>query len=212
MFRQQQMMLYVLPLVFAVSGVAFPLGVMTYWLISNFWTMGQQWVVIRNMPTPGSEAAKAREERLKRRGKWVEPEKKDKDGNVVTAAAAPVKPTQRQQPVSKQRAKKQGGQKAASGQGAKDEAAKPDLAKKSDSAAADGGSSTGSKSAAASGSKSTPKSSGTGTGKGSSNASKSGGKGASGRSNAGGKKKTTSSSSTDSTKKNQADDVSADEQ
>lgn len=115
MFKQQQMMLYVLPLVFAVSGVAFPLGVMSYWLISNFWTMGQQWVVIRNMPTPGSEAAKAREERLKRRGKWVEPEPKSKDGKVIDVEAAP-KPTQRQQPVSKSRAKKQGTAKSAPAQ------------------------------------------------------------------------------------------------
>lgn len=55
MFRQQRIMLYLLPLVFAFSGVAFPIGVMFYWLVSNFWTMGQQFVVIRNMPTPGSE-------------------------------------------------------------------------------------------------------------------------------------------------------------
>ncbi|KFF58170.1 preprotein translocase subunit YidC, partial [Cryobacterium sp. MLB-32] len=58
MFKQQRIMLYLLPLVFAFSGVAFPLGVMFYWLTSNFWTMIQQFLVIRNMPTPGSEAAK----------------------------------------------------------------------------------------------------------------------------------------------------------
>src|SRR4029453_16413810 len=37
MFRQQRILLYLLPLVFAFSGVAFPLGVMFYWLVSNFW-------------------------------------------------------------------------------------------------------------------------------------------------------------------------------
>ena len=117
-FRQQQMMLYILPLVFAVSGVAFPLGLMVYWTISNFWTMGQQWIVIRQMPTPGSEAAKAREERLRRRGKWVE---EPKDGKGVAksgeASGEPAKPvsTQRQQPMSKSRAKKQGGQKSNAG-------------------------------------------------------------------------------------------------
>ena len=68
MFRQQRILLYLLPLVFAFSGVAFPLGVMIYWLTSNIWTMAQQFIVIRNMPTPGSEAAKAREERLARKG------------------------------------------------------------------------------------------------------------------------------------------------
>jgi len=104
MFRQQRILLYLLPLVFAVSGVAFPLGVMFYWLVSNFWTMGQQFVVIRNMPTPGSEAAKAREERLARKGKLVVDEKQDS-----AVAVEEPKKTQRQQPVSKARAKKQSG-------------------------------------------------------------------------------------------------------
>ena len=67
MYRQQRIMLYLLPLVFAFSGFTFPLGVMFYWLVSNFWTMGQQFLVIRNMPTPGSEAALAREARLAKR-------------------------------------------------------------------------------------------------------------------------------------------------
>src|SRR6478735_4464583 len=103
MFRQQRILLYLLPLVFAVSGVAFPLGVMFYWLTSNFWTMGQQFLVIRNMPTPGSEAARAREARLAKKGKLVVEEKHEND------VAEPKKPTTTQrQPISKQRAKKQG--------------------------------------------------------------------------------------------------------
>ncbi|RNE66951.1 membrane protein insertase YidC [Cryobacterium tepidiphilum] len=100
MFRQQRIMLYLLPLVFAFSGIAFPLGVMFYWLTSNVWTMGQQFLVIRNMPTPGSEAAKAREDRLARKGKLITP-----DGDVI-ALDEPSKPTQRQQPLGKNRAKK----------------------------------------------------------------------------------------------------------
>lgn len=108
MFRQQRILLYILPLVFAVSGVSFPLGVMFYWLTSNIWTMGQQFLVIRNMPTPGSEAAKAREARLAKKGKLViEP---NADGSGTTVVEAP-KPVQRQQPVSKSRAKKSGAKK-----------------------------------------------------------------------------------------------------
>jgi YidC/Oxa1 family membrane protein insertase len=102
MFRQQRILLYLLPLVFAVSGVAFPIGVMFYWLVSNFWTMGQQFVVIRNMPTPGSEAAKAREARLAKKGKLVIESPTD----AAAAEEAEKKTTQRQQPVSKNRAKK----------------------------------------------------------------------------------------------------------
>jgi YidC/Oxa1 family membrane protein insertase len=103
MFRQQRILLYLLPLVFAFSGVAFPIGVMFYWLVSNFWTMGQQFVVIHNMPTPGSEAARAREARLAKKGKLVVEEKPE------TIVVEEKKTTQRQQPVGTTRAKKQGG-------------------------------------------------------------------------------------------------------
>ena len=104
--QTQKILLYVLPLVFLVSGLTFPLGVMTYWLVSNFWTMGQQFVVIRNMPTPGSPAFKARQERLAKKGKPLdaEPPKADAGGNVMEIEE-PQKP-QRQQPVSKNRSKK----------------------------------------------------------------------------------------------------------
>ncbi|MDY7542166.1 MULTISPECIES: membrane protein insertase YidC [unclassified Cryobacterium] len=106
MFKQQRMMLYLLPLVFAFSGIAFPLGVMFYWLTSNIWTMAQQFLVIRNMPTPGSEAAKAREERLARKGKLIA-----KDGDIIVVEEPKKQLPQRQQPVGKARAKKQTGPK-----------------------------------------------------------------------------------------------------
>jgi len=105
MFKQQRILLYLLPLVFAFSGFTFPLGVMFYWLVSNFWTMGQQFLVIRNMPTPGSEAALAREARLAkaRQRKGIVEEIENGDTVVVEE---PKKP-QRQQPVGKNRSKKQ---------------------------------------------------------------------------------------------------------
>ncbi len=101
MFRQQQVLLYILPVVIAVSGIAFPIGVMMYWVISNIWTLFQQLVVIRNMPTPGSPAARAREERLAKKGK-LEITKPESGEIIVTDQA----PKQRQQPVSKNRSKK----------------------------------------------------------------------------------------------------------
>ncbi|QIX28511.1 membrane protein insertase YidC [Nocardioides sp. JQ2195] len=63
--QQQKMMLYVLPVVFAIGGVAFPIGVLIYWTVSNLWTMGQQFYVIRNNPVPGTPAAEAKAERDK---------------------------------------------------------------------------------------------------------------------------------------------------
>lgn len=124
-YQMQRIMLYVLPLGFIFSGVFFPLGVVIYWFVSNLWTMGQQFLVIREMPTPGSDAAKAREERLAKKGKAL-----DASGKVIPmekylaeqrrlyeeAEKAKAATPKRQQPVSKQRAKKQAqkqpGQKA----------------------------------------------------------------------------------------------------
>ncbi len=104
MYRQQRILLYLLPLVFLFSGFTFPLGVMTYWLVSNFWTMGQQFLVIRNMPTPGSEAALAREARLAKRNQRKGIVEEDPTGGTIVVE--PPKTPQRQQPVSKNRAKK----------------------------------------------------------------------------------------------------------
>ena len=52
-YRQQRILLYILPFIFIFSGFSFPLGVMFYWVFGNLWTMGQQFIVIRNLPTPG---------------------------------------------------------------------------------------------------------------------------------------------------------------
>ncbi|WP_053203719.1 membrane protein insertase YidC [Jiangella muralis] len=80
--QQQKILLYVLPLVFAFSGVYFPLGTVLYWLTSNFWTMGQQLYVIRRMPAPGTEAEKAHQRRLeeKARKKGIELPTPDSEG------------------------------------------------------------------------------------------------------------------------------------
>ena len=66
--RQQKMLLYILPVVFGVGGINFPIGVLIYWTVSNLWTMGQQFYVIRRMPTPGSQAARELNERRKAKG------------------------------------------------------------------------------------------------------------------------------------------------
>jgi len=58
MAQQQKILLYVFPLMFAVFGINFPVGVLIYWLTTNLWSMGQQFYVIRRMPAPGSAAEK----------------------------------------------------------------------------------------------------------------------------------------------------------
>ncbi|MFI8595195.1 membrane protein insertase YidC [Microbacterium sp. NPDC078428] len=120
-YQMQKIMLYILPLAFIFSGVFFPLGVVIYWFTSNIWTMVQQFIVIREMPTPGSDAAKAREERLARKGKAINAEGKvvpmskyleEQERLRIEAEKAKAAAPKRQQPVSKQRAKKQGGKPA----------------------------------------------------------------------------------------------------
>ena len=56
MLQQQKIMLYAFPVIFAISGVNFPIGVLIYWSTTNLWTWGQQYYVIKRNPTPGSPA------------------------------------------------------------------------------------------------------------------------------------------------------------
>lgn len=67
--QQQKMMLYLFPAIYLFTGVAFPIGVMIYWLASNLWTIGQQWILIHNNPTPNTPAFIDWEERMKAKGK-----------------------------------------------------------------------------------------------------------------------------------------------
>jgi len=98
--QQQKLLLYVLPVVFAVSGVAFPLGVLVYWTTSNLWTMSQQFWVIRNNPAPGTPAFEAKQERDRAKGKTVQED-------PLKAAEEELKdlpkPKPRQQPKRKSR-------------------------------------------------------------------------------------------------------------
>ncbi|MFF3839620.1 membrane protein insertase YidC [Streptomyces sp. NPDC001930] len=62
--QQQKMLMYIFPVIFAVMGVNFPVGVLVYWLTTNVWTMGQQMYVINQNPTPGSKAQDSYLQRL----------------------------------------------------------------------------------------------------------------------------------------------------
>ncbi|HZI97300.1 MAG TPA: membrane protein insertase YidC [Actinomycetales bacterium] len=104
--RQQKVLLYALPVIFAVSGVNFPIGVLLYWLTTNLWSMGQQFYTIRRMPAPGSTAEKALLERKARkaRAKGL-PVDDDADGTDGSADDAPAG-GQRVQPKRKDRKRK----------------------------------------------------------------------------------------------------------
>ncbi|WP_414689974.1 membrane protein insertase YidC [Nocardioides sp.] len=106
--QQQKMLLYVLPVVFAVGGIAFPVGVLFYWTTSNLWTMGQQFYVIRNNPAPNTEAYKAKAERDKAKAarKGISTEPTGSTAVVATEVVeAPVAP--RPQPKRQTKAQRQ---------------------------------------------------------------------------------------------------------
>ena len=108
MLQQQKIMLYLFPIIFAVSGVNFPVGVLIYWSTTNLWTWGQQFYVIKRNPTPGSpayeelqrkRAHKAKED-AKSEGKSEDGTETDSEQNQSQDVAG-----QRQQPKKKKKKK-----------------------------------------------------------------------------------------------------------
>jgi YidC/Oxa1 family membrane protein insertase len=108
--QQQKIMLYVFPLVFAVGGINFPVGVLIYWFTSNLWTMGQQFYVIRRNPAPGTPAYDAWEARRKAKGTVdvalapvVEPAPEAATPNPTKVARQQPRPQPRKQPRSQRK-------------------------------------------------------------------------------------------------------------
>jgi YidC/Oxa1 family membrane protein insertase len=108
--QQQKMLLYVLPVVFAVGGIAFPIGVLFYWTTTNLWTMGQQFYVIRRNPAPGTPAFDAKQHRDRAKGRIVDEPAAAGDPPTTEVVDPPRK---RQQPKrqSRQQRKRSGGAK-----------------------------------------------------------------------------------------------------
>lgn len=60
--KSQRMMMALLPFIFVPFVINFPAGLVLYWITTNFWTIGQQYVIQRVIPapvaaTPGAIAA-----------------------------------------------------------------------------------------------------------------------------------------------------------
>jgi YidC/Oxa1 family membrane protein insertase len=58
MGQTQKYMAYIMPL-FALSGLYWQFGLVLYWVTTNVWTLGQQWVLFRRFPQPAAAAAAA---------------------------------------------------------------------------------------------------------------------------------------------------------
>jgi YidC/Oxa1 family membrane protein insertase len=50
--KSQRMMMAVLPFIFVPFVISFPAGLVLYWITTNFWTIGQQYVIQRVIPAP----------------------------------------------------------------------------------------------------------------------------------------------------------------
>jgi len=100
MLQQQKIMLYAFPVIFAISGVNFPIGVLIYWSTTNLWTWGQQFYVIKRNPTPGSPAYEELQHKKAKKGGVIE--------NPTEESTEPVEDLkgQRNQPKKKKKKNK----------------------------------------------------------------------------------------------------------
>lgn len=54
---QMKLMLYIMPAMLTVFAVNFPVGLVLYWVTTNLWTVGQQYVMFRNLQPPAASAS-----------------------------------------------------------------------------------------------------------------------------------------------------------
>ena len=60
MGKSQKYMAYIMPF-FALTGLYWPFGLVLYWVTTNLWTLGQQWVLFKRYPcTPPSAGGRRR--------------------------------------------------------------------------------------------------------------------------------------------------------
>jgi YidC/Oxa1 family membrane protein insertase len=115
--QMQKIMLYVFPIFFLIGGFNFPIGVLIYWFVSNVWTMGQQFYVIRRNPAPGTPAYDAMEARKRehnvRHGKPADEGLAGAEGTTDTLTDR--RPAQRQQPKRQSRSDRRSGSAASGG-------------------------------------------------------------------------------------------------
>ncbi|HVS67896.1 MAG TPA: membrane protein insertase YidC [Mycobacteriales bacterium] len=96
--QTQKIMLYIFPLTFLIYGFFFPVGVLLYWLTTNLWSMGQQYVVIHRMDaapdapvvTPSGPKPGAKPQQVRGGAPKVQPKP---DPEPAATEASPAKPS-----------------------------------------------------------------------------------------------------------------------
>jgi YidC/Oxa1 family membrane protein insertase len=56
---QQQTIMKIMPLMFFVFAINVPLAVIIYWVTTNFWSVGQQYMLLKTHPLPAAAGAQA---------------------------------------------------------------------------------------------------------------------------------------------------------
>jgi YidC/Oxa1 family membrane protein insertase len=134
MASSQKMMQYIVP-VFALSGLYWQYGLVLYWVTTNLWTLGQQYVLFKRFPppvlataaggapaTPGGKSAA----RPAAKGAPAKP-----SGNVTAAGRAAARQQAAAKAAAAQSAKADGSQAAAGSRPAAGNGAKPAAAQSS---------------------------------------------------------------------------------
>jgi YidC/Oxa1 family membrane protein insertase len=134
MAASQKYMAYIVPF-FALSGLYWAFGLVLYWVTTNVWTLGQQWVLFKRYPAPVPGAALAGGGTAAPASAGRAPAKPSAVSRATSAKSVAPKPPAATKPAAS--AKPAGAAKPAASAGSA--AAKPSAAKPSAPAAAKGG-------------------------------------------------------------------------
>jgi YidC/Oxa1 family membrane protein insertase len=100
--RNQRFIMIALPFVFVPFIQSFPAGLLVYWITTNLWTVGQQYIIrrtaglpVRGAPLPAGTAAATSPGEQKRGKAKPEPEGRDGAAPERRASAPPPPPRQR---------------------------------------------------------------------------------------------------------------------
>lgn len=76
---KQSKIMYIMPVVFGVISFTFPSGILVYWVTTNIWSIGQQWVVSKIVTRRSVREELAKEDK----GAGGEPELSDEEKKAI---------------------------------------------------------------------------------------------------------------------------------
>src|SRR6266581_3802765 len=91
MGQSQKYMAYIMPF-FALSGLYWPFGLVLYWVTTNLWTLGQQYVLFMRYPQPLAAGGAAEAPALRPGQARSQPPAPDANGSAGTPGSGQGKP------------------------------------------------------------------------------------------------------------------------